>query len=103
MEDADQREQAARGVVVERDLVFEQIEDRDRALVLDVRAAAHEALLVEIDARDAVAPLAHGVLAGRLLAALNLISIERACASSPSARASVTAAAPMRASARRSA
>src|SRR5713101_6792172 len=74
-------------------VLLEQIEDGDRALVLDVGIAAHNAALVEGDLGDTLVGISHAVAQRR--GRFSLIATDSACASSPSARASVTAAGPI--------
>src|SRR5712671_1582455 len=74
-------------------VLLEQIEDGDRALVLDVGIAAHDAALVEGDLGDTLVGISHAVAQRR--GRFSLIATDSACASSPSARASVTAAGPI--------
>src|SRR5262249_37828303 len=77
-----------------RELVLlQEVEDRHRPFVLDVGVAAHHATLVEVDLDD---PLhGHGGRGRQPPDRLSGSATERACASSPSASASVIAAGPI--------
>ena len=79
---------AALGIVDRREAVFlDQVEDRDRALMLDVgRRTANRFVEDDID------QLGVGATGARHLYMFNLMATERACASRPSALASVIAA-----------
>src|ERR1700756_1734301 len=70
-------------------VLFEEVEDRYRPLVLDVGAAADDRMLVERDAGDSRGVLlAHSLSSYPARARPSRIDNDNACASSPSASAS---------------
>src|SRR6185312_5080012 len=74
-------------------VLLEQVEDCDGALMLDIGVAADDAALVEGDLGDTLVGIRHALAQRR--GRFSLIATESACASSPSARASATAAGPI--------
>src|SRR6185312_11884555 len=74
-------------------VLLEQVEDGDGALMLDVGVAPDDAALVEGDLGDTLVGISHALAQRR--GRFSLIATESACASRPSARASVTAAGPI--------
>src|SRR6185437_8998794 len=74
-------------------VLLEQVEDGDGALMLDVGVASNDAALVESDLGDTLVGIGHAQAQRR--GRFSRIATESACASSPSARASVTAAGPI--------
>src|SRR5260370_1084037 len=70
-------------------VLFEEVENRDRPLVLDVRAAADDRMLVQTNAGDSrCVLLAHSLSSYTARARSSRIDNDNACASSPSASAS---------------